>query len=491
MPYNKNTNYDNEVKYLNSLISGNNANQAKWAQQQMKQLNAWKGQQPKQSVMQSKPLAPVGTSAPKQQVQQLQPNQQQFQTPFQMPNFNDIYGGMLGNMQFDMKDYISGQQSAIQAQVDKYLNDQNLYYDNLGGKLTSQYEAQSKELNTNFEANQEDINKQTYEQLERSKSMGSMRGMTSSAQQVGMDNAVSRAGMSAHTANAENRQSSLEKLNNQLNQAREQLATGKQKAIDDSSAMYAQQMGQVQRDAMGYAQNAQQQAFQGALQMYSQQQGLYGDLYKQYVSNQQQEKMWDKDAGLQLSRDEAGRTHDKNMTNMKFDHDKFMSNLKHDQDLTMLAKSHGYDLEKIGVQFQNSMKMMNAEQQYAMQRTMASINAERSMYAQKRKDQLSDQQWARKNQLDEMMMGIIVDTSMADRAYQIEKTGKGMSPSELGLNIQNHYNGYLNGQPYNAPSYSQIPPFSMPKMNNNDIMSFFGSNFTPGQIPLYQQGRQY
>lgn len=444
MSYNKDTNYDNEVKYLNSLMSGNNANQAKWAQQQMGKLNAWNAQQPKQSQQ-------------LQQVQQPVPIQQMFKPP----SFNDIYGNMLGNMQFDMKDYISGQQSAIQAQVDKYLNDQNLYYENMGSKLDAQHSAQSKELNENFEANQTDINKQTYEQLERSKAMGSMRGMTSSAQQVGMDNAVSRAGMDAHSSNAKQRQSSLEKLTNQLNNAREQLATGQKKAIDDSSAMYAQMMGQVQKDAMGYSQQAQQQAFQGALQMYAQQQGLYGDLFKQDISNKHQEKMWDKDANLQLTRDEANRNHDK-----------FMSNLKHDQDLAMLAKSHGYDLEKIGVQFQNSMKLMSAEQQYAMQRTMAGINAERQMYAQKRKDQLTDQDKMRKQQLDDAMMGIIIDASMADRAYQIEKTGKGSSPSQLGLDIQNHYNGYLSGEVYN-PFTSQVPPFSMPKMSNDDIMSFF------------------
>ena len=39
MAYNKNTNYANERKYLNNLISGGGGN-AEWAKNQMKELNS-------------------------------------------------------------------------------------------------------------------------------------------------------------------------------------------------------------------------------------------------------------------------------------------------------------------------------------------------------------------------------------------------------------------------------------------------------------------
>lgn len=466
MPYNNDTNYDNEVKYLNGLMTNGTTGQKSWANQQMGVLNKWYAGQQKPPTQPTQPTQPMQPQKPP------------------APTFNDIYQGMFNGFGFNAGNYISEQQKAIDAQVNQYLSEQQAYYDKLGGQLTSQYDTQRGQMDEMYQQSQDDINKQTYESMERSKAMGSMRGMTSSAQQVGMDNAVGRAGMDAHSANAKNRQSSLEKLNNQLNQARDQLAVGYDQALKSSQAQKTQLMGNAQKEAQNMLNQYNQMAFNGALQMYGKQQDYA-----------QQDKMFDKNAnhelniqGNQFAQQDKDRlanfAQQEKMWQMNFDGDLVKMDKQNGFDLGKMAKQHGYDLEKMNIDFSNKWKIMTEQERQQTNRAMAQISAQKQMAQQQRAWMKEDQYADLQNRLDQKMLDVIIGTADADRANEIRTTGKGSSPSQHGNNIRNHYNAYLGGYEYGGGSgytpfgYEQsiINQFFDPSSYSSNILDTFGGS---------------
>lgn len=152
------------------------------------------------------------------------------------PTGNEYIDGYLGNLRggdFNRDDYVQNIINREQARLGQERDARMGAIEKALQNQLTDVDLEKSKIDPMFQENQKDINKGTYDAMERSKQIGSNRGLMASPQQLGQEQGVIRSGQQLHASNRQKRDEQLSNIQARISNLKNQADLDKQIAISD------------------------------------------------------------------------------------------------------------------------------------------------------------------------------------------------------------------------------------------------------------------